>query len=153
MKIVRRKEKTEEELERAALARMASQVQDEAHWRQILSNADTDAQREELERVIGPMLTFRRALPCNNPDCDSTLPAIWQPVLVVSNPVTPEDQSWVPIELRYCDRCKRDAAVEDFVTDGIWEQVMAHWPTGSKEEPGPLPPTRSRSTLAWDQVH
>lgn len=134
------------ELERQAVQRLISNVQDEAHWQQILASAGTDAQREELERVCGRMLPFRRAAPCTTPGCDSGEAGIWQPSLVVACPRTPTDPSWVPIELRLCDACKQDATVRDFLTPDIWSQILTAWD-------GPEPPVQRLTTLAFDRIH
>jgi len=133
---------------RGALMAMAAKVQDEAHWQSILAKAETDAQREELERVIGPLLAFRRPdTACTTPECDSGEPGVWQPVLVVANPVDPTDTSWVPIELRLCDTCKAEASVEHFVTDDIWRQIIHAW-----DQPQ-WPPVRRLTRLTWDRTH
>lgn len=137
---------TEAELERQAVQRLANAVQDEAHWAQVLDSAETPEQRAELERVVAPMLRFRRAAVCTTPDCASGEPGIWQPVLVVASPLE-AGQSWVPIELRLCETCKADARVSDFLTDGIWEQILAQWDALAP------PPVRRLTSLTFDRVH
>lgn len=147
-KIVRKPELTEvEESERKRLMTLASRVQDEKHWQDVLDGCATEVQREELERVLGPMLRFRRGAPCTSPGCSSGKHGIWQPVLVVRSPVDIESPSWVPIELRLCDDCKAEADVADFLTDSIWAQILTQW---EKELP---PPVRLLSQLKFDRVH
>lgn len=137
----------ERELERQAVARLASNVVNEAHWQQVLASAETDEQRAELERVVGPMLPFRRAAACTTPGCVSGKHGIWQPVLVVLAPQALDAPVHVPIELRLCDACKAEATLDDFLTDGIWLQVLSVWPGTD------WPPVRRLTTLQWDRVH
>ncbi len=143
----RPKTPSEAELHRQQVQALAAQVVDEAHWRTILESAETDEQRQELERVVGPMLTFRRAAPCATPGCESGEQGLWQPVLVVSSPAAVTEPCYVPIELRLCGPCKADAQLSNFLTDGIWSQVLSAWP-----EPA-LPPVRRLTTLSWDRMH
>lgn len=146
MRIVRQRPSPSElELQRKQVAALVAAVESEAHWQQILNSA-TPESREELERVVGPMLPFRRAAPCTTPGCDSGQHGVWQPVLVVGSPVSLEP-SWVPVELRLCDQCKADAAVGDFLTDSIWDQILVNWP-----EPD-APPVRRLVSLQFDRVH
>lgn len=146
-KIVRKPDPTEADLQRQAVLRLAAQVKSEAHWEHILSSAETEAQREELERVVGPLLPFRRAAPCTTPDCETGKPGLWQPVLVVCSPIAPEDAAHVPIELHLCDECKATASVEDFLVDSIWSQIVAAW-----DDPT-IPPVRQRTMLQWSRTH
>lgn len=107
---------------REQLQAFADAVEDEAHWQRLLGTATTDEAREELERVVAPMLRFRKAR-CHTPACDSGQLPIWQPVLVVRK--RPEDPPmWAPIEVRYCDRCKDDMTVRDLLTGDIWSQIV-----------------------------
>lgn len=134
--------------QRSQLHEMAAKVQDEAHWQSILKTAETDEQREELERVVGPLLHWRKpSTACTTPECSSDL-GVWQPVLVVASPLDPEVTSWVPIELRLCEACKADAVLADFMTDHIWRQVLDAWPHNSVP-----PPVRRLTTLQWDRIH
>lgn len=134
------------ELERQALQQMASRVLSEAHWQTILTSAD-GPQREELERVVGPLLAFRRAAVCTTPDCGSGEAGIWQPVLQVRSPLDVGEFAWVPIELRLCPSCKEEAQLDDFLTDAIWGQIMGAWADST------IPPVRRLTTLAWDRIH
>lgn len=136
---------TEADLERQAVQRLANSVESEAHWAQILKTADPDS-RVELERVVGPMLAFRRAAVCTTPDCDSGQPGLWQPVLVIRAPQVPEE-AWVPIELKLCDSCKNEAQLSDFLTDSIWRQVLDQCAATT------IPPVRRLTTLTFDRVH
>ena len=138
---------SQRELERQAVQSLANRVSDEAHWQQILSTTQTQEQREELERVVGPMLSFRRSAPCTTPECESGEHGVWQPVLVVASPLAPDEPSWVPIELKLCTSCKESASVEHFLTDDIWAQVLSAWPDPT------LPPVRRLVTLQFDRVH
>lgn len=133
-------------LEREAVQGLASKVRDEEHWQHILASAE-GTQREELERVVGPMLPFRRAAPCTTPECESGHMGMWRPVLVVSSPLAPEDLFYVPIDLNLCSICKVEAQVEDFLVDTIWSQILAAW-QGEQ-----YPPVRRRTTLMFDRIH
>jgi hypothetical protein len=137
----------EPDLQRQAVQRLASSVRDETHWAQILESAETEDQRTELERVVGPLLPFRRAAPCTTPECPSGQQGVWQPMLVVVSPLDSTNLSWVPIELRLCDTCKAEATMRDFLTDGIWDQVLAQW------EATIPPPVRRLTTLSWNRIH
>ncbi len=137
---------TEAELQRQAVQRLANSVESEAHWAQILKTAESPESRAELERVVGPMLPFRRAAVCTTPDCASGLPGLWQPVLVVRSPLAP-DPAWVPIELHLCETCKNEATLEDFLTAGIWAQILDQFDATTP------PPIRRLTTLSWDRVH
>lgn len=147
IRIVKKPTGPEVDLQRQAVQKLVANVVDDAHWQQILAAAESDASREELERVVGPLLKFRRAAPCTTPDCDSGEQGLWQPVLVVSSPLAPDDRSWVSIELRLCERCKAEATTQDFLTDGIWAQILDAWTHHQ------WPPVRARTTLAWERVH
>lgn len=145
MKIeLKRDAPSDRELQRHALQKLASAVQDEDHWQQILQAA-TEEQREELERVVGPLLKFRRVAACTTSTCSSGKPGLWQPALEVLSP--DGSVSWVPIDLHLCDDCKQEATVEDFCTDAIWSQVLLSWPSDT------LPPLRNRTQLRFDRVH
>lgn len=136
---------TEEELQRQAVQRLANAVESEAHWAQILRDAPSPANREELERVVGPMLKFRRTFLCTTPDCDSGKPGLWQPSLVIRAPGF-DATAWVPVELFLCETCKLDATLRDFLTDSIWAQVLEQF------DPTTPPPVRRLTTLQWDRV-
>ncbi len=136
----------DEELERRTLQRLANQVRDEQHWADILSKA-TPSQRDELERKIGTKLRFRRGLPCMSPECESGQPAVWQPSLECRSPFPSEGPSWAPIERTYCETCKGEAELADFLTDAIWAQVLHGW------NPDLAPPVKRLTTLKWDRVH
>lgn len=136
---------TEADLERQAVQRLANSVESEAHWAQILKTAG-ETERTELERVVGPMLAFRRAAVCTTPDCDSGQPGMWQPVLIIQAPQVPE-KAWVPIELKLCETCKNEAQLSDFLTDGIWRQVLDQCAATT------IPPVRRLTSLSWDRVH
>lgn len=138
---------SERELHRQQVQQLASRVRDEEHWQSILASAANDEQREELERVVGSMLTFRRAAVCTTPDCDSGLPGTWQPVLEVRSPLAVDEPSWVPIELKLCEKCKEDAQLANFLTDGIWSQILSAW-----DDPA-TPPVMRLTSLTWEQVH
>lgn len=138
---------SERELHRQQVQQLASRVSSEEHWTAILASAGTDDQREELERVVGPMLTFRRAAACTTPDCDSGDPGVWTPVLEVRSPFAQNDPSWVPIELRLCESCKADAQLASFLTEGIWSQVLANW-----DDPA-MPPVQRLTSLTWERSH
>lgn len=135
---------TDLELQKAALQRLADAVQDEAHWQQILDQAAPE-QREELERVVGPLLKFKRTKACTTPDCTSGKHGTWQPVLEVAT--LDGESAWVPIELHLCDDCKEGATTQDFMTDGIWAQIMLTWPEGR------FPPMKTRTMLRWSREH
>lgn len=135
---------TDEQLAKQQLQRMADAVQNEAHWHEILKTA-SQAEREELERVVGPLLKFRRTLVCDTPDCTSQKEAKWQPSLRVVNPDGAE--SYVPIERKYCDECKKSASMGDFLTSDIWTQILVNWPKDWQ------PPVRRHTTLTWDKKH
>lgn len=137
---------SQQDLERQAMHKLVANVVDEAHWQTILATAETEEQRQELERVCGPMLKFRRGAPCTTPGCDSGELAIWQPVLVVAMPQEPDNPSWVPLDLRLCEACKKEAEVEDFLKPSIWSQILAAWE-------GPQPPVKRLTTLSFDRVH
>lgn len=141
------KQASEEDLQRQALQRLANNVTNEEHWQTILASAPSEENRDEIERVVGPLLTFRRAAPCTTPDCQSGLPSLWQPVLVVASSLTPDELSWVTIELRLCDECKQEARLGHFLTDSVWTQIIAAW---DSETP---PPVRRLTTLSWDRIH
>jgi hypothetical protein len=147
-RVAHKPDATEAALQRQQLQRLASQVRDEDHWRDILASATTPEQRDELERVVAPLLPFRRASACTTPDCDSGTPGMWQPVLKIASPIDPAAGAWVPIELRLCDACKAEATLDDFLTDGIWAQIMA-----ALEDETVPPPTRARTSLTWDRIH
>lgn len=139
----------EDLIERQGLQRLVNAVRDEAHWQDILAKAETPESRAELERVVGPMLPFRKAGHCTTPDCTSGLNGIWRPVLVVRSQLTPLSESWCPLEnLSLCKDCKDEAQVEDFLTGTIQAQILAQC-----EEAGILPPTWRMTTLSWDRVH
>lgn len=135
---------SDRELQREALQALANGVQDEAHWDEILSQA-TPEQREELERVVAPLLKFRRAAVCTTPNCTSGQPGMWEPTLEMLSP--DGTVSWAPLSLRLCDRCKAAASVEAFCTDAIWRQVLLSW------QPDVLPPLRHRTQLRFDRSH
>ena len=137
---------TEADLQRQAVQRLANSVRDEQHWLQVLDSASSPESRDELERVVGPMLPFRRAAVCTTPDCASGQPGTWQPVLVVTSTVNPEAVSWVPIELRLCEACKTEATLSDFLTDDIWKQILEQIESG-------WPPVRRLTTLTFDRIH
>jgi hypothetical protein len=135
-------------LERQQLEKFAARVVDEQHWEDVLASCPTPETRAELERVIGPMLAFRRAAPCTTPECTSGDIGLFQPVLEVRNPITPDDVAWVPIErLRLCQTCYAQARVQDFLTDDIWQQILLAW------DPSAFPPVRRLTTLTFDRVH
>lgn len=139
----------EDAIERQGIARLVSAVKDEAHWQTILEKAETPESKAELERVVGPMLAFRKAAPCTTPDCVSGLHGTWRPVLVVRSQLEPTSETWCPLEnLSLCKDCKEDAAVEDFLTETIQGQILAQC-----NEAGILPPTWRMTTLSWDRVH
>jgi hypothetical protein len=124
----------------------AAQVTSEDHWKQILASAPSDQVRAELERTVGPLLSFRRAAPCHTPECDSMLPAEYQPVLICY--VTMGDAPlWAPLELRYCAKCKDDIRVGDVLTDGVWEQILKQCLEAGDN------PRRFLTQLSWDRVH
>ena len=137
---------TDHELQRRSLQKIASAIESEEQWREVLAKA-TPEQAEELERVVGPLLPFRCAGVCTTPDCTSGKVGAYQPVLVVSNPQRPEEDFHVPIELTLCEDCMKDAALEDFLTDALWSQVILAWPHGE------WPPVRRRTKLRFDRVH
>lgn len=143
----RQRSPSQDEMEKAQLQRFASAVRDDEHWQAILRSADTDEQRAELNRVVGPLLPFRRASPCTTPDCDSGKTGTWQPVLMVSSPTAITEPSYVPIELRLCEKCKEDAQLSHFLTDGIWSQILGAWDDPTR------PPVRRLTVLQWDRVH
>lgn len=123
---------------------MAAQVRDEAHWQEILANAQDVATAAELERAVGPLLPFRNVR-CHSPLCESGLPPVYQPVLVVRH------QSWgdpiyAPVEIRICEECKASMLVGDVLADGIWEQVCAKC-----EAAGEPTPTRLLTQLTFDR--
>ena len=59
MQIERSLSKIERDLRKKTLQRLANAVTDEAHWQKVLEKAGP-AEREELERIVAPLLTFRR---------------------------------------------------------------------------------------------
>lgn len=146
-KVGKKAEPNEEEHQRQTLQRLANAVRDEQHWQDILAAAETPESRDELERLVGPKLRFRRACPCTTPECESGDPGLWQPVLEVRSPMTPNAPAWVPIELRLCEGCKSDAEVQHFLTDAIWRQILHQW---AVDDP---PPVKRLTTLKFDRVH
>ncbi len=136
---------TEQDLQRQAVQRLANAVESEAHWAQVLRDAPSPESRAELERVVGPMLRFRRQFLCTTPDCDSGKPGIWQPSLVIRAPHVAEP-AWVPIELFLCETCKNEATLKDFLTDSIWEQVLEQMSVEA------VPPVRRLTTLQFDRI-
>jgi hypothetical protein len=148
LRIQRGATKEQRSLERRQVQRLANMVTDETHWQHILASAHTEEQREELERVVAPLLVFRRAAVCTTPECVSGQPGVYQPVLEVRSPLAAEDVAYVPIErLRLCEQCKAEAKVQHFLTDDIWQQIMGAWTEST------IPPVRRLTTLAFDRVH
>jgi hypothetical protein len=135
------------DLERRQLQAYAAAVRDEQHWQDILASAPSEETRHELERIIGPMLAFRRAAACTTPGCESGKVGTWQPVLELRNPFSPDPIAWVPIELHLCDECKAEATVKDFLTPDVWSQILAQWDNDYG------PPVHHRTTLIFDRVH
>jgi hypothetical protein len=146
LKIAKKAAPTEQELQKRALQQWANRVESEAHWAQILRDAPSSESRAELERVVGPLLTFRRTFLCTTPDCDSGQPGIWQPTLVIRPPGV-DTQAWVPIELLLCETCKLDASLKDFLTESIWAQVLDQF-----TDPTTPPPVKRLTTLEWSRV-
>jgi hypothetical protein len=133
------------EWERERLQQFADQVDSEAHWQRLLKTATTDAHRAELERIIGPLLRFRQSR-CTSPGCESGLPAIYQPVLVLRK--RPEDDPmWAPIELRLCEVCKAQMSARDLLVDDIWTQIIKQCVAN-----GDPVPVRLLSQLTFDRV-
>lgn len=137
---------SEADLQRRQVQQFAERVESEAHWAQILKSAPSAESRAELERVVGPLLRFRRPFLCTTPDCDSGQPGLWQPSLVIRPPGV-DTQAWVPIELFLCETCKNEATLKDFLTDGIWEQIIEQLADQT------LPPVRRFTTLQWDRIN
>jgi hypothetical protein len=133
------------EEEREQLQAFADQVESEEHWTRLKASAETDDARAELERVVGPMLRFRQAR-CHTPLCDSGLPPLYQPVLVVRK--RPDDPPiWAPIEIRVCAHCKDEMGVVDVLTDDIWGQITRQCIAGGE----PIP-VRLLTALSFDRV-
>ena len=137
---------SDRELAKRGLQRIANAVESEEHWRRILDAAGPE-QRDELERVVGPLLRFRRSSPCTTPDCESGKAGEYQPVLEVVSATDATDIFHVPIELKLCEDCQKGAVREDFLTDALWAQVIMAWPSSE------YPPLRSRTRLRFDRVH
>jgi hypothetical protein len=134
--------RTDEDFERQKLERFAELVTDEAHWQRILADA-SDASREELERVVGPMLSFRK---CLNKECTSGEPAIWLPVLLLrAYPGGPTSRQM--ILGRVCTPCKDLITVEDVLTDDVWIRTVT-----SYTEAGKPWPYRPITTLTFEGV-
>lgn len=129
------------------LQAFADLVADEAHWKEILAKAETDASRAELERLVGPLLPFRKAWRCHRPDCDSGQPALWQPVFVLQH--MDGETSWAPLDIRLCEPCKGEATVEDLLTDAIWVQILA----GCADAGLTSKPMRGGTVLQFQRVH
>lgn len=128
------------------LREFASQVEGEDHWSRLLASAETEESRAELERVVGPLLPFRKPR-CHAPTCESGLPPVWTPVLLVRK--RPEDGPiFAPIEIRLCDECKRTMKVRDAITDDIWTQIIRQ--TVAAGEPVPV---RALSQLMFERAH
>ncbi len=126
------------------LREMAALVRDEAHWSEILTSAETTEARDELERAVGPLLSFRNTR-CHAPLCESGLSPIFQPVLVVRHQAW-GDPIYVPIEIRLCEECKDEMRVGDALANGMWEQVVAKC-----DEAGEPTPTRILTQLTFDR--
>jgi hypothetical protein len=143
LRLVTKETPRAEELEQ--LREFASKVEDEAHWSRLLASAESDESRAELERVLGPLLPFRKPR-CHSPSCESGLPPIWQPVLVVRK--RPDDAPiWAPIEVRFCETCKKEMGVRDLMTDDIWRQIT--FQCLSSGEPIPV---RLLTQLTFDRI-
>ncbi len=137
---------SDRELQRRSLQNIANAVESEEQWAAILATAAPE-QAEELERVVGPLLPFRRTQGCTTPGCESGQRGEYQPVLLARNPQHPEDVFHVPIELHLCETCKAEAELSDFLTDEIWSQIMLAWPHGE------WPPVRRLTRLTFDRTH
>jgi hypothetical protein len=127
-----------------ALREMAARITDEASWQAILASAQDDETRAELERVVGPLLAFRHPH-CHTPLCESGLPPIYQPTLVVRHQAW-GDPIYAPIEIRVCEDCKASMRVGDLMTSAIWGQICAKC-----DEAGEPTPTRILTQLTFDR--
>jgi hypothetical protein len=125
----------------AQILAYADQVADPVHWAQMLDSTDPTT-RANLEAVIGPYLRWRR---CRTPDCDSTLPPIWQPTLLIACTGT-ETLYETSLELRYCERCQADIQLGDLLTDDIWQQVLDQCLAEGEH------PRRWLTRLRWDRL-
>ena len=133
------------EVEGAELVNYANQVTSEAQWQAILNNADSDETRDELNRVIGPLLPFRRAAPCRTPGCFGQ--AIYEPCFEV-RASTVNEPIYAPLEVRFCEACKKEATVEALLPDSVWEQILAQC-----AEAGEPRPVRWLTVLNWNRIH
>lgn len=131
-------------IERANLQAFADQVEDEAHWQQLLASADED-RRADLERLVGPLLAFRRPR-CAAPSCDSGLPPVYRPVLVVRKRLE-DTPLYAPIEIGLCKTCKAQMRVGDAITDDIWTQIIRQCVAC-----GYPVPDRALTALTFDRV-
>lgn len=144
LKLIKGADRDVVRVQREELRAYAAQIQDEAQWSHILSQA-TPESRQELERVLGPLLRFRRHA-CASPGCEGK--PEYQPVLTVRASRF-HDPIWAPLELRYCSACK-DAifGASALLTDDIWSQIVAQC-----EAAGEYPPAKYLTVLSWDREH
>jgi hypothetical protein len=143
LRLVVSNEPQAEELDQ--LRDFAAKVDDEDHWQRLLASAETDESRAELERVVGPLLPFRKPR-CHAPTCESELPPLYQPVLIVRK--RPEDGPiFAPIEIRICANCKAEMTVRDVLSEDIWRQVVNQC-LGAGE---PIP-SRLLTELMFDRI-
>lgn len=134
-----------QDFERAKLQRLADAVRDEEHWQQILDFDTRPEVQEELERLVGPMLRFRR---CDNVNCETKGRGIWRPVLLVRGwPEGPTDR--IEVLRKVCTDCREETDLSDLLTDEVWERAI----DGFKRVGREWLPRRTLTTLTWDAVN
>jgi hypothetical protein len=133
------------EVEGAELVNYANQITSEEQWQELLGKADSDETREELNRVIGPLLPFRRAAPCHTPGCFGV--AIWEPSFELHSR-NQTDPIWAPLEVRYCEACKKEATLDALLPDSVWSQILEQMSEAGEERP-----VRWLTKLNWNRVH
>jgi len=139
----RREELSPEERELEELKAYARAVRDEAHWQSILASTDKPEVREELERVVGPLLRFRRG--CAYLGCTSTEPARYE--VFLSLEAENGDKSLSDVHISVCHPCRGKLTVEDVVTDEIWSEVVQQ-----AIRQGVYVPDRKKTELRFDAL-
>ena len=131
------------ELERDRLKDLASRVQDEAHWQFILNACPAEADRESLEREVGPFLSWRR---CANKECESGEVPTWLPVLELRE-TADDTPGRAQLLLRVCGPCRAIITLSDVLTPDTWARIVAGYTESGAPAPDP-----TLTTLTFDQV-
>lgn len=143
LRLVPKSQAAKEAAERARLRDFADRVTDEAHWQAILDSAETPESRAELDRVVGPLLPFRR---CANKECESGDAGIWVPVLLfrcyLDGPTTR-----MTVQRKVCTVCREAITLDDILTDEVWARAIAAY-----LEADAAWPDRSLTTITFDPV-